>query len=582
MQDKELAKLEKQLATYQRDLDLVEDALKRPYDVFISYSRDDYRKIYEKGGKMLEEVFPRDQNPILQITEKLTLGGLNFWYDREGLSTDFIRYSAEKIDNCKLMIFVSSYNSNYHSKWTSDEISYAKERKIPIIVFMIDAEKLNKQFRLALSSLNRIENYPSDPTQSLGELLACVRETLSQLKKDKKNLQQRIKSVKEEMEVINQAMQIEQERVSLRADYDKAIVDVTTMEASANSKRMEVISNYQKSTTNILDSTDCCCQIENETNCITYEAKCNYISDRGNVPSMKDGAVGGAIVGGLFSAVYGCISNLFKERFCDSDYTVFASLFSSTEVKRKSHLLVQIFMHLLEETEKVKTLAQESDKYAERRDYIPLQCRLKKGDKVDVHLNIYGETLLISEMKSVIWQRKFTKCSFDYFVPKDIDVDELSCMAMLSVNGVPIGEMRFITRIVDEPRQLNPEIISHKYNKVFISYAHQDEAQVKSFHEGLNVAGIEHFFDRKYLKAGDVFPQVIQDYINSADLFVLYWSENAAESEYVRKERIQALKRAFPQVKPEQQAKLRIYPMCIEPRADLPADMKDYYHFGVL
>ena len=261
-------------------------------------------------------------------------------------------------------------------------------------------------------------------------------------------------------------------------------------------------------------------------------------------------------------------------------YDVYSSIFAPAEVKPKSHMQVQVYLHLLEETEKVKALAQESDKDAERRDYIPLQCKLKKGDKVDVQLNIYGETLLMSDKKSVVWQGSFTKCSFDYFVPKDIDVDELSCMAMLTVNGVPVGEMRFITKIVESPRQLNPEIIAHKYSKVFVSYAHKDEAKVKSFHEGLKLAGIEHFFDRAYLKTGDIFPQVIQDYINSADLFVLFWSDNAAKSEYVEKERTQALERAFPQVKPQQAAKLSIYPMSIEPRAELPDDMRENYHFG--
>ena len=196
--------------------------------------------------------------------------------------------------------------------------------------------------------------------------------------------------------------------------------------------------------------------------------------------------------------------------------------------------------------EEVKALAQESEKDAERRDYIPLQCKLKKGDKVDVLLNIYGETLLMSDKKSVVWQGSFTKCSFDYYVPKDIDLDELSCVVMLIVNGAPVGEMRFITRIVDAPRQLNPAIIAHKYNKVFISYSHQDESKVKFLHEGLELGAVPHFFDRKYLKAGDVFPQVIQDYINSADLFILCWSENASKSEYVQKERLQALERAFP------------------------------------
>ena len=261
-------------------------------------------------------------------------------------------------------------------------------------------------------------------------------------------------------------------------------------------------------------------------------------------------------------------------------YTVYSSIFAPAEVKPKSHMLVQVYLHLFNETETVKSLAQESDKNAERRDYIPLECKLKKGDKVDIQLNIYGETLLMSDKKSVVWQGSFTKCSFDYFVPKDIDVDELSCVTMLTVNGIPVGEMRFITRIVDVPRQLNPEVIAHKYNKVFISYSHQDESKVKFLHEGLELGSVPHFFDRKYLKAGDVFPQVIKDYINSADLFILCWSENASKSEYVQKERLQALERAFPQVKPEQEAKLRIYPLSIEPRAELPSDMKENYHFG--
>ena len=324
--------------------------------------------------------------------------------------------------------------------------------------------------------------------------------------------------------------------------------------------------------------------------------KTNACSDGTFMAGVSIGAGGilmGGVLGGLLGGVVKAAGNILggnqeewfdeKERTTPSmidTYEVFSSIYAPAEVKRKSHMLVQVYLHLHEETEKVKALAQESDKNAERRDYIPLQCKLKKGDKVDVQLNIYGETLLISDKKSVVWQGTFTKCSFDYFVPKDIDVDELSCAAMLTVNGVPVGEMRFITRIVDAPRQLNPEIIAHKYNKVFISYSHQDESKVKFLHEGLELRAVPHFFDRKYLKAGDVFPQVIQDYINSADLFILCWSENASKSEYVQKERLQALERAFPQVKPEQEAKLRIYPMSIEPRAELPNDMKDNYHFG--
>lgn len=59
--------------------------------------------------------------------------------------------------------------------------------------------------------------------------------------------------------------------------------------------------------------------------------------------------------------------------------------------------------------------------------------------------------------------------------------------------------------------------------------------------------------------------------------FVEQMSENAAQSEYVKKERMQALERAYPKV---QDGNLSICPMSIEPRAELPSDMKDDYHFG--
>lgn len=259
---------------------------------------------------------------------------------------------------------------------------------------------------------------------------------------------------------------------------------------------------------------------------------------------------------------------------------VYSSIFAPSEVKRKSNLQVQVYLHLYEETEMVKSLATESDKNAERRDYIPLPLKLKMGDRVDVEFNLYGETKLMSERKSLIWQGSFTKCPFDYLVPEDIDVDELSCQANLFVNGALIGEMRFLTQIVDAPRNLNPEIFSHCYKKIFISYAHKDFSKVKFMAQAYKAQGVDYFLDRDYLKAGDIYPQKIQDYINSADLFVLCWSKNAAESDYVAKEKAQAL--AIAKNTNQQDGTLTIHPISIVPRAELPDDMKYNYNFDTI
>ena len=270
-------------------------------------------------------------------------------------------------------------------------------------------------------------------------------------------------------------------------------------------------------------------------------------------------------------------SKLFGKKYNE----VYSSIFAPAEVKRKSHLLVQVYLHLFEETEKVKSLAKEADKNAERRDYIPLSLKLKKGDKIDIEFNIYGESRLMSERKSIIWKGSFSKCTFDYFVPKDIDVDELSCEANLFVNGVMIGEMRFLTQIVEVPRNLNPEILSHRFNRIFISYAHQDAQQIRLLALAYKAQGVDYFYDRDSLAPGDVYEEKIFDYIDSSDLFVLCWSKNAAASDYVAKEKGRALLRAYPQIS-QRDATLKICPISIEPRADLPSDMKEVYNFEVI
>ena len=266
-----------------------------------------------------------------------------------------------------------------------------------------------------------------------------------------------------------------------------------------------------------------------------------------------------------------------KEKKIEVD-EVYGSVFAPSEVKPKSHLMVQVYLHLLEEANKVAQLAMEADSKAERRKFAPLKTNLKYGDNVRVELNIYGESLLSRATDDVIWRGHFTQCSFDYLVPSNIDIDELSCEVNLYVNSALIGNMKFITRVVERPHKLNSEIISHVFKRIFISYAHQDSKRVKDFALAYKAQGVDYFYDRDKLAAGDVFEEKIFEYIDSADLFILCWSENAAKSEYVGKERRRAMLRAYPQLSMND-ATLKIYPISIEPRTSLPEDMAGIYNF---
>lgn len=271
----------------------------------------------------------------------------------------------------------------------------------------------------------------------------------------------------------------------------------------------------------------------------------------------------------LFSRLFG------KKR--DNKEQVYSSVFAPSQAKRNSNMLVQVYLHLLKDKNTICELAKEADRDAIRREYIPLQTKLSHGDKVDLDFCVYSDKLVAHERKSVIWQGLFTKCSFRYFVPANFKIDNINCEINLYVNGALIGEMSFTTDLVDYPRNLNAEIKAKTFEKIFISYAHQDSEQVKKFALAYKAQGVNYFFDRDKLGGGDIYEEKIFDFIDRADLFLLCWSKNAERSEYVTKELCRAMSHAYPQ-KSREEATLKIYPISIEPHAPYPSVIQKIYN----
>ena len=560
------------------------------YDVYICYSRED---LYDENNTI------NPNNAIYKIKHALSEAGISYWID-EGEYT--IRQIVSSIESSAIVLFIASKNS-IASEWAMNEIVYAYGDDKHIITVRIDDTSSieNNELTYYLNGCKHIDYY-LNPTKAIDDLIHVIstyieRERGVQCAPTRMSLNR-----KEQLEEIRRQKEIaqrlaEEDRARRLAEEEERFRRLAEEERARKIKdewlqRQEAADN---ATQRQIDDRNL---IEKPISASPPMSKNTpTASSRGRLLTGV-GSLVGSVIGGIgvtIASAAKMVSDGFKSAFNKSSVSyiadfnhhygtdnVLSSIYAPAEVKRASHMLVHVFLHSPKETNKVQLLALEADKGTERRDYTPLTCRLQKGDKVDVHLDIRGETLLMSEVKSIIWQGTHKKCRFDFSVPKDIDVDELSCVALLTANGIPIGEMSFITQVVDKPKKANSEIFARKYNQVFISYAHEDEEKVKLFAEGFELMDVPYFFDRRYLKIGDVFPKVIEDYINSSDLFVLCWSKNAEQSEYVRKELNQALKLAYPQVQPASAAKLSIYPYSIEPRADLPSDMKDIYHFGKL
>ena len=268
----------------------------------------------------------------------------------------------------------------------------------------------------------------------------------------------------------------------------------------------------------------------------------------------------------------------------DDRKEVCTSVFAPAEISKGRNMIVQLFLHLAEEEQKVIDLAMEVQSDAVRKGYDTLHQFLKVGDIVKVTLTIYGiQDTLFQEEKAIIWKGHFSKCEFRYAVSRNIKEEELCCELTFRLEGLPfpIGEMIFTSSIKENPRVLNAKIMSKAFRHVFVSYSHKDEKEVILVVKTLKAFETSFFFDQISLSGGDVFNEVIMENIDKSDLFVLCWSKNSAKSEYVRKEVERALPRAYPQAQPHEEASLKFYPISIEPVAALPDYLRDY-HFESL
>jgi serine/threonine protein kinase len=74
------------------------------------------------------------------------------------------------------------------------------------------------------------------------------------------------------------------------------------------------------------------------------------------------------------------------------------------------------------------------------------------------------------------------------------------------------------------------------YRRIFASYSHKDLHVVEQFEHLAKVLGDEYLRDWQHLRAGEVWDDRLRELIEEADVFQLFWSRNAMESAYVRRE----------------------------------------------
>lgn len=269
--------------------------------------------------------------------------------------------------------------------------------------------------------------------------------------------------------------------------------------------------------------------------------------------------------------------SFFQRIFGKKSKSVMASAYAPAMIEPRTNFMIRIFIHRPEETTSIDSLVDDVDDKAVKKANKPLDITVKDGDKVTVILKMPDGIRIDEPLQTFNWRGHYMEFDFICNLAVQMSCENISAKAIIAVNNVPAGELKFIIEIGYQSSNRYTEVSPKRYSKIFISYAHADYQQVRCIAEGCKMNGSDYFFDRHTLRAGDIFKEKILEYIDKADLFVLCWSKNAAESEWVQIERKHALN-----LMQEGTHKLEIYPLSIPPEAPLPSDMSDKYNFATL
>ena len=210
------------------------------FDVFISYSRQDY---VDDNNKVIPG------NPVSAIKDLLSKNGISYWFDEEGIyhGDNFAEKIAANIEKSTILLFLSSVNSNA-SKWTSKEIAAATEWKKKIIPIRLDKSPYNRSVMLYISDLDFVEYY-KDPVYAQKTVLDSIRNYKEELERKRILEEQKRKQQAKEKEEREKAEKRRQEQEELSKEIANAIHIVRLSEEALEKQRSKLIQQI-----NTLDS----------------------------------------------------------------------------------------------------------------------------------------------------------------------------------------------------------------------------------------------------------------------------------------------------------------------------------------
>lgn len=215
------------------------------------------------------------------------------------------------------------------------------------------------------------------------------------------------------------------------------------------------------------------------------------------------------------------------------DCSVFAPSFAAPG----QTIAIQVSLHAPDRHERAQSLAQIFDPGATNRGTSALVLDLERGTRVDIAID--GGGLEIAEPSaSVRWRGDVASCAFRARVPSHTAAASFVPIVYLATGGVPLGSVT-ASITVGAARGFASEAAETRavrFRRAFVSYSSQDRSEVLKRLQTLEALRISFFADVLDLAPGEKWESQIKQEIESCDLFLLFWSQAALASPWVKRE----------------------------------------------
>jgi hypothetical protein len=201
--------------------------------------------------------------------------------------------------------------------------------------------------------------------------------------------------------------------------------------------------------------------------------------------------------------------------------------------------IIDIWAHLEKQRQVVIERAKESIGSEKIKIQSKGPVKIERGTTLIVRLRIAGFQIDDPE-ETILWEGEIGNANFIIHVPKDTRAGNYAGIATISVDGIiNIAKLKFVLEVGDSSKPASKKKVEEiRYKTAFASYASKDREKVLLIIQGIQkgLPSLDIFMDVLSLRSGQNYEQLLFQNIKSRDIFYLFWSHAARNSEWVEKE----------------------------------------------